>query len=726
MRHAIVAMRADDVPSADAGLILAALLATSPAAVTADIVEVLGDVIDAADLTCTWQSTLDDVFVLLTLLIPTKVGAAVVRVAIEVLTTEVLHPRWARKALALLVQSVDLRPDTVDPSELARCAANLERPELMVLIRMVFVPIMLSDPGAVTIEQLEDAAALLGSHYELRYLYAALANQPEAPPEVRTFAANEFPQHFALAERVRTTLSRRPLRILCVQNIADGQGDEFIRVIPLLQALLDDYPSATAVIVTDRGYLYRHSRVTTLSFDETTRVGAAMNDGVDVLLEFVDREQPHLNHDPLLPQVINELRAHQRLAIDVSQGKRWNQFTYSHVLVDGMDWASALSVDRPLEPNVYDPAVRLIAELGLTVRVGEQPPEGEWLLAGEESPHLTAEWTRLADRRDGRRVALLNPFGGNARLKGFTPIAFPDLARLIQNLVDEGFDVLVAPSGQAWGTVGTCRAVLSLLDAGVQKRVQVLDGAASPSDFIQGLLSFITRVDLVVTVEGWMMHAAYLAGKAYRLLTLPESDPRTWQPWGRSANQRIWAHARSHQSGQIPLPEQPRKQAWIEMLRRIDDQRWGPMLVEIAKSDDQDLRRMSIDAMARSETSDAQRLTNWLDDPSHRVRGSAAAALLDHHRDALGKPPIPDVDWLNVVRLVGGGPPQWTHVIAMGAAALPALYSLLNVDNPVTRRETAASIEMIGKNAQLRRDATAAKRSSSELLATSSARERTE
>jgi len=334
----------------------------------------------------------------------------------------------------------------------------------------------------------------------------------------------------------------------------------------------------------------------------------------------------------------------------------------------------------------------------MPLRVGERQLTGEWMLAGQESPEISEEWAQLTAEKDGRPLALLNPFGGNARLKGFTRPAFSDLAALISDLVDEGYFVIIAPSGQPWGTTRTCRDVLLMLDEQTQRYVTAVQEGSSPADFIQRLLSFVKRADIVVTVEGWMMHAAYLAGRPYRLLTLPASEPRTWQPWGRSVNQRPWVFTGAHLPGQIPLPEQPRKRAWIELLRRISDPRWEPILQRAVKSEDPDLRRAAISAIGRCGLSDARQLASWLDDPSHRVRASAAAMLLHYHRSALGDPPVPDSAWLEVVRSAGETVPQWNDVVAMGEQALPALDTLLHVEDSVTRREAALCIEAIRKS----------------------------
>src|SRR5690349_20842870 len=43
---------------------------------------------------------------------------------------------------------------------------------------------------------------------------------------------------------------------------------------------------------------------------------------------------------------------------------------------------------------------------------------------------------------------------------------------------------------------------------------------------------FVRFADLVVTVEGWMVHAAYCLGKRYRVLMLPYSHSAECTPTG--------------------------------------------------------------------------------------------------------------------------------------------------------------------------------------------------
>lgn len=45
--------------------------------------------------------------------------------------------------------------------------------------------------------------------------------------------------------------------------------------------------------------------------------------------------------------------------------------------------------------------------------------------------------------------------------------------------------------------------------------------------------------DLIITVEGWMSHRAYVLGRPFRLLLMPHSYPYTWFPYGRNAQQTV-------------------------------------------------------------------------------------------------------------------------------------------------------------------------------------------
>ena len=57
-----------------------------------------------------------------------------------------------------------------------------------------------------------------------------------SPGAVRRSAEATIGERFPLHEPVGRRLGRGRQRVLVVQNVADGQGDEIIRVVPLLEA----------------------------------------------------------------------------------------------------------------------------------------------------------------------------------------------------------------------------------------------------------------------------------------------------------------------------------------------------------------------------------------------------------------------------------------------------------------------------------------------------------
>ncbi len=712
-RNQIVGFECWTPPAAGAGLLVSALAAVRPDAIVPALGEALGTVIARADVSRTWQPEVDEAFALLALLIPTPASEVVLQVAVAVLRTAELHHRWFDRATGLLTRLNDLDPNSVNPSTLLDVASLRSDDERAVLLQAVLTPLMLANPSNISVATLQRVVELQGEPRRARYLLAAIANHAAAAAEVRQFARETSAGWFPLRDSWRRALATSSPRILCVQNIADGQGDEIIRVVPLLQALLDGFPASRLTLVTDRGYLYRHARVETISFDETGRIGQALDRDHDILIEFADSGQPHLNHDPDLVGAIERYRASHRPVVDVGAPKGWNRFVFDRVMIGGFDWASALEVHRSLEANVYDPVLRLIAELGLPLRVGEQPPAGESVLAGGPSSSGDAAWDRASSANVERRpVALLNPFGGSAALKGFTSRKFDDLVSVIARLIAEGYFVLVCPNGQPWGSIDAVREVIDRLQPEARRHVGMVpeppgagnaatgrrdDGQPQTAgELVQWLIWFIDRANLVVTIEGWMMHAAYLAGRPYRLLTLPASDADSWQPWGRGADQRPRVFVGDPKLDTIPLPEQPRKNAWIELIRRIHDDVWMPYLEQIAITEDSDIRGAVVRTIGGIGGPQMNAwLSERLNDRSRIVRAAAATALLDHHRAAVGTDPIPGARVLEVHRLLGAAPVPWDRVAALGEAALPALDVALHGDDPVIRRESALCVEHI-------------------------------
>ena len=166
---------------------------------------------------------------------------------------------------------------------------------------------------------------------------------------------------------------------------------------------------------------------------------------------------------------------------------------------------------------------------------------------------------------EGRPVALLLPFGGAEPLKGY--VSAEGIAAEIRGLIREGFYVVAMPTGESWGSTGLVEDAVALLapeERGFVAMGPAADGRAKTNlaeiavagslpfgdlpfaelPFADGVMRLVIYgirfVDLVVTVEGWMMHAAYCLGKAYRVLMLPYSHPDEWHPYGRSRFQGVF------------------------------------------------------------------------------------------------------------------------------------------------------------------------------------------
>ncbi|HVB65094.1 MAG TPA: HEAT repeat domain-containing protein [Nitrolancea sp.] len=716
LRSEIAALDGWAPPSGDAGMLLATLAVARPAALGGDIGTALANVIRQGDLSRTWQPTVDEAFRLLALLVATPAHVVIPDLVQAVLLVPQLHPRWYGKAVELLQALSDWRPDMLDLATLLATAERVEGREASALFHTLLAPLLLADPAGIDLDTLRRACALPTDLYAARYLVATLAYHDGASNDVRAWARQVSVDWFPLGDAWRRLFRRQPLHVLCVQNISDGQGDEMIRTVPLLQALLDDQPETRVTLITDRAYLYGHPRIQTISFDERARIGAVLRQRFDGLIEFYEPCVPHLNHDTDLAAQLRNWRNAANLRFDFQSSKGWTQFTFDSVRLGGTEWAESFQFNRLLGNSVYDPVMRLIAELGLPLRIGEQSPRSAPVLIGRDWGAADAAWDETISGNITRRpLALLNPFGGNAALKGFVRQKFDDLAALVQSLIDDGYFVVICPNGTAWGSRDLIENLLNRLagdvrgyvgiapDPAISDLVETEDDlrreTARASETIRSFISFVSRADLIVTVEGWMMHAAYLLGRPYRLLLLPRSGDRSWQPWGRSQHQRVWLLHGDPALDHPPLPEPPRKAAWLALLNRVTDPAWSDRLSEIEQTADPDIRRAAVRALGRSGGSAiVHHLASLLADRSSMTRSGVAEALLNFQRDAVGRDGVPSAAILEAYRLIGATQfTDWGALMRQGPTALPALYAALHGDEPVYRREAAIVLERISR-----------------------------
>jgi hypothetical protein len=620
----------------------------------------------------------------LALAVPGSSGEAAVAAALSLLRESPPSARTA--AMDALRAAVFWAIERMDAEALV--AAAEASPDLRAaLVKDAIEPVLLASEAAAP-ELLDRAAALYGDADASKYLAYFLTGK----------AHPRFACHAAIAER----LGHGRRRVLMAHNIDDGQGDEIVRTAALAQALVDFNPELEIVLVTRRLHLYAHPRIETVPIGDRARVRDSLRGAFDAVFDFFEPDIQEVDYDPELERAVEDLRARHRTFLDVRSRKGFNHFLFEGVSIDGRAVAGSLGLDRRRVANNYEPAMRLIAELGLPLRRGEAPPRTEPILAGVQWPEADRYWDRLT-KGSSRPVALLAPFGGAEALKGFTGLA--GIAAEIRRLIGEGWRVVAMPTGASWGSTRTAEAAIALLPAEQREFAAVGPAPDSEAEGIpaQAPLSFadatmrltlygIRRADLVVSVEGWMVHAAHAFGKPYRILMLPYSHGGEWLPYGRTRRQGgILTAGQAEESGL--LLEHPRKQRFLLLMRECGRSATAealPCVRRALSSPDRHIRLVAAETLAAHRGPEiGTELAGLLLDPAHGVRAAAAQAILDR-----GGTPAPREELLAHV-WIGPMERNWGSILRLGAAARRAIETAAQGDDPVVRRESVWALRVL-------------------------------
>jgi hypothetical protein len=573
-------------------------------------------------------------------------------------------------------------------------------------------------PEAFERPHMERMAALFGDSPRFRYALASLAERRRLAPGVAAWLASRLAAEFPFRARAASVLTARPFRMLVVSNVRFGQGDETVRLAPLLQACLDANPELTVALITRRGYLYDHPRVTTISIDDRTDVQRVLGASFDGVVNVFEPRLPELAFDPGLHDAVERLLAARPPGFVIGADHARGHFLFYTVAVSGDDIARSRDLDRRGLRNIYEPTLRLLAELGLPQRAAEESPLTESVLAGVPSFDAERVWAELVGPGAidaARPVALLNPFGGARPEKGFLPVHDGLLAAEIRALVADGWRVLLLPNGTAWGGGDAAERVVRSLDAesrahvriapdpaeaGTAERLGLTERPALPAaDRVMRLFKyFAAYADLVITVEGWMTHLAYVLGRPFRLFLAAQSYGFDWHPHGRGRDQRLVTtlaprstagYAASGLLGAAdppPLPDRSRKALLMLALDGL-----GPDATELLRralrSPDPDVRAAAVVALGRLRPLDDLKadLIAALDDRQPAVACAAAEALLAAGIDCRQELGAHDRDHL--LTYVDIAKQRWSAVQGRGVIALPALLRATESHDAVIGRE---------------------------------------
>ena len=646
------------------------------------------------------------------LLAMSSVARRAARALFDLLGRRQLAPAARRALLSALPAYARWRPDMLDLDAAVRAAgAGLDDAALDVILCEVIEPLAFTAPRAFTRAMVDRIVTTFAGRARLRYTLGHLVSRASLPDAARVRAERWLRPRLPHAN-VRPMLGEKPRAALVIHNIADGQGDEIVRVVPLLQALLDASPRLAATVLTRRAYLYDHPRVTTSPIQDEGAVDRVLGASWDGIVDFNARTVPGVSTRPELESRVTDHAAARRLRFLIRAVTGPHHVTFQTVRLGDLSVAGPLGLDRLDVENAYDPTERLLIDLGLPLRAGRDEPAAGSLLVATRSREAEAEWQRLRQR--GRRpTALVNGFGGAHPLKGFTRDKAARLGTEIGGLVDEGYTAILLPSGKPWGRAEMIAATLSHVGHRRRSHVRV---APNPADEVRDLVPgerpdvkgadrvmrlfkyFASYADLVVTVEGWLMHLAYAMGRPIRVYMAP-SSPVNWLPRGRGPDQQIVASMSRLSAPDIgdvlgdddppPQPSYARRQMLMAATRglgKVKAATAGRLLRKILTSPLSELRTVAVEALAVGGLTVAvrARLYEALGDEAAPVRAAAARALLRHRADEAQRDPGYRAR-LHVHVAIARQ--DWAAVEKLGTAALPALAATTHDPDTAIRRE---------------------------------------
>ena len=443
------------------------------------------------------------------------------------------HPAYSDFTLGRLARSLNSIDDfQLDQEQFVLLLTALRNPNNSEMTRATLINVVrraakriesgfFSKPGPFLSEKLQ---TLDKSYFveapELKYLlFYSLLKQNVSSVNISYLFPHQAAFHQLMAEGKK--------KVLVMNNIKDGLGDELVRTGTLVQALLDFNPGLKIVLYTNRSFLYNHPRVEVRNIHGYK---PPENERFDMVIHYFDEQQHYdLKSDYLFrSQYLKKYQPH----IYITADKANDRFVYEQVSI------GSISVFMPkYEGNVYIPVFRLCAELGLPFRYGTQIPVAGSLFTGAKD--LTAElyWRKLEQANSGKRqVIIFNGFGGEREDKGYTRDESLAFKEALQDLITKGFFIIVLPNHQPWGTEEITQNNIHLLSTEEQKHVFI---APSPLQEPQLHKYLLSKADIVVTVEGGLMHLAYHMGKP--LITLQRAHSgkfEQWFPAGADASQR--------------------------------------------------------------------------------------------------------------------------------------------------------------------------------------------
>jgi ADP-heptose:LPS heptosyltransferase len=616
---------------------------------------------------------------------------------------------------------------SVSPADCFSLARNLSCPHRCRQLFDTFLPEQAQRAPAFFTPQICTELVTMGVTAASQKTFYGLLER-KSPAAAKLFEDKEQ-RPFPARETVRHLLTAGSPAALIIHNIQDGQGDELARCVALLQSLLDANPEMRVTLLTCRTYLYDHPRLRVISIHDTDQARNLFPSPWDLVINFFEPiEGKH--HNLQTESLWQSARKERQPPIWIQTRKDINLFLFETVQIQGKDYASEWGLDRPALKKNYDTTLRLIFELGLPARTGQEEPVSEWVLAGSENTEALALWNDLTAQcgvsdNGNDKVALVNPMGGAGSDKGFDPDQPGALVQFLKSLLEEGYAIVLIPNGTAWGNAKRLQSLLPLLDHAERSRVVI---APDPGEDLPGrefvscrgretwshaditmhhFKTFALQADLVVAVEGWLIHMAYALGRPYRILMMPGSYPTKWFPFPASEQQAI-ANTGSEADrnfasvrGKHFQQESPRlcwgqERHMLLALLGAQQKNTHPDLVawirQLLKSPDIYLRKKAFSCLNPEMKPFSRSLvTAGLNDPAFEVRAAAALSALNLKLDLSAEMGSDYKQQLMAHIHIGAY--RWQDLIPLGSAACSALQLTLHDESDEMRRDAAIMLD---------------------------------
>lgn len=435
---------------------------------------------------------------------------------------------------------------------------------------------------------------ILAWHGILR-LDAALGKPVRVPGVEPVFA------HFA-----RAVLDCPAPRVLYTHSDAGGVGDEMSHASTLLDAWLEASPTLTIDVIPIRVFIYTHPRVRVIGL-------AAAEPHYDLVIHF--------------GRPLTEARG--RLEICMV-----GRFHLGSLRFEGREIKLPPRVQFGSNNGYYATGWQLMAALGFQIHAGRGSRESVIAYDGEDA---RAEWDALTG--GASKVCIFHLFGGTYPRKGLYQEEYDAARDWLIRLVRDGYRVIALPARNFWSTRERLDEMIAPLSAEVKAAIAIPAGAID-GEMMKRIRYFAARSDLVVAVEGWLVHLAYALGRPFEVVVLEPwylsgtgSMLTHWVPGPRRADQRMAAPL--PQLDEACWPRHMLKAALTSLIADWGDPRGAQWAFDQLKGSRttraanlmQLMRRCmpkdhSFDGAARST---AER---WIDHPKPRLRAEAAKLML--------------------------------------------------------------------------------------------------